>query len=62
VSSFTARYKGDSSPVTSADEASEALIRAAISSRFPSHTIVSEENAASLGQIGTQGSLWIVDP
>ena len=62
ATSVPLQYKQDDSPVTPADEASESLIRAAITHRFPTHKIVSEESADSLCNIGTAGSLWVVDP
>jgi myo-inositol-1(or 4)-monophosphatase len=52
-------YKGDADLVTVADRASEALIRERISTQFPSHDVLGEEQGLS-----DQGSeyRWYVDP
>ncbi len=52
------RLKDDRSPVTCADEESEALIRAHISRAFPDHAIYGEEG----GHSGSGRVLWLVDP
>lgn len=57
---FEVRAKSDSSPVTEADEAADALISAGLAKAFPDVLIVTEEQADS----HTQGadSFLIVDP
>jgi myo-inositol-1(or 4)-monophosphatase len=52
-------YKGDADLVTAADRASEALIRERISSLFPTHDVLGEEQG-----LNDQGSdyRWYVDP
>lgn len=49
---------GDFDPVTVADKAAEAIIRAGIASRFPTHGIFGEE----LGHHSGGGLTWVVDP
>ncbi len=53
------KQDADSSPVTIADRATEAAIRAALGAAFPGHGIFGEE-------FGTDGSLdgpaWVIDP
>jgi len=46
---FTARAKSDNSPVTEADEAADALIRAELARDFPGIPVVTEELASSHG-------------
>ncbi len=57
------REKADSSPVTDADEAAEALILAALEKLTPDIPVVSEE-AVSAGHIPdvSGGRFWLVDP
>lgn len=56
---FDVRYKADDSPVTVADEAAEAAIRAVISGRYPAHGFYGEEGGGS----GLDRDwLWLVDP
>ncbi|SHJ54941.1 histidinol-phosphatase, inositol monophosphatase family [Aureimonas altamirensis DSM 21988] len=50
--------KADDSPVTIADRAIEARLRAMIEQRHPSHGIFGEETGATPGD----GSLWVIDP
>jgi histidinol-phosphatase len=52
------RIKGDRTPVTAADEASEAAIRRVIRSAFKTHSIYGEEG----GREGDSEVLWLVDP
>ena len=55
----TITLKGDLDPVTDADHAAETLIRQGIQRRFPTHTILGEEQGLS----GAHGPVhWIVDP
>jgi histidinol-phosphatase len=56
---FDVRYKADDSPVTVADEAAEAAIRAVITRRYPEHGFYGEEGGASGLD---QEWLWLVDP
>jgi histidinol-phosphatase len=51
--------KGDGSPVTQADRASERLLRERIAERFPADGIVGEEFGETPG---TSGYQWILDP
>ena len=53
------RYKGTVDPVTEADRASEALLRAALAEAFPDDAILGEEQG---GEAPTTGRLWILDP
>ncbi|PKP79485.1 MAG: 3'(2'),5'-bisphosphate nucleotidase [Alphaproteobacteria bacterium HGW-Alphaproteobacteria-2] len=57
---FEVRAKSDASPVTEADEAADALIRAALGGAFPGVTIVTEEAAESHAL--TARDFLIVDP
>jgi 3'(2'), 5'-bisphosphate nucleotidase len=57
---FDVRAKGDSSPVTEADEAADALISAGLRAAFPDVPLVTEEQAATHGQ--TLSTFLIVDP
>src|SRR5438128_3662519 len=59
---FTIRSKADASPVTEADEKSEAIIRSGLESLLPGVPIVSEE-AASAGRLPkVAGQFWLVAP
>jgi myo-inositol-1(or 4)-monophosphatase len=51
--------KADQSPVTLADRGAEQLIRSAIASRYPDHSIVGEEYGADTRSSSYR---WIVDP
>lgn len=53
------RHKGDGSPVTAADLATEDHLRASIAERFPEDAIAGEERP-DVG--GTSGRRWIIDP
>lgn len=53
-------YKDAGELVTSADFASDQIIREAILSHYPDHRILSEEDIAN--QESFDGPLWIVDP
>lgn len=57
---FDVKVKSDSSPVTEADEAADALISAGLRSAFPDMLLVTEEQAASHSQRGE--TFLIVDP
>lgn len=57
---FEVRSKGDSSPVTEADEAADALISAGLQKEFPDVTLITEEQAASHSL--TAHTFLIVDP
>lgn len=57
---FEVRSKSDSSPVTEADEAADAIISAGLRAAFPDLPLVTEEQAASHGQ--TARTFLIVDP
>jgi histidinol phosphatase-like enzyme (inositol monophosphatase family) len=51
--------KGDGSPVTEADRASERAIRAAIAESFPDAVFLGEEYG---GERDVDGPLWVIDP
>jgi 3'(2'), 5'-bisphosphate nucleotidase len=53
--------KDDGSPVTEADQAADALIRARLLALAPGVPVVSEENAASHG-LAPPSRFWLVDP
>lgn len=57
---FEVRSKGDSSPVTEADLAADAVISAGLRAAFPDLPLVTEEQAASHGQ--AVRTFLIVDP
>lgn len=60
---FERRIKDDRSPVTDADETSEAIILAGLQRLTPAVPVIAEEMAAAgaLPEIGT-GPFWLVDP
>ena len=51
--------KADGSPVTQADIAAEAAIRAAVEAAFPDDAILGEEHG---DETGTTGWRWVIDP
>lgn len=55
---FETRTKDDATPVTQADEESEAAIRAVLRNAYPAHAIYGEEQ----GRDGEGDFLWLVDP
>ena len=57
---FDIRAKSDSSPVTDADEAADALISAGLAEAFPDILVVTEEQAASHDHSAAR--FFIVDP
>ncbi len=57
---FEVKAKGDSSPVTEADVAADALISAGLSAAFPGVVLITEEQAASHAL--TASTFLIVDP
>lgn len=57
---FEVKAKGDSSPVTEADEAADALISAGLRAAFPDVVLITEEQAASHAL--TASTFLIVDP
>ncbi|MDE3079143.1 MAG: 3'(2'),5'-bisphosphate nucleotidase CysQ [Paracoccaceae bacterium] len=57
---FAVRSKADSSPVTEADEAADALIAAGLREAFPDVALVTEEQADTHGQ--SVDTFLIVDP
>ncbi len=57
---FEAREKADSSPVTEADEAADALISAGLRDAFPDIALVTEEQAATHTEYASR--FLIVDP
>ncbi len=62
---FSVRGKGDTSPVTEADERAEAVILAALAALTPDTPVVAEESVAAgqMPDIGRPGSrFWLVDP
>lgn len=59
---FAVDHKGSIDLVTTADRESERLLVSAISARFPSHAIISEEDVAMSGQVARSGAVWYIDP
>ena len=59
---FSVRIKDDSSPVTEADEAAEAIIVAALARIAPEIAVVAEEAAAAGRVPETAGQFFLVDP
>ena len=57
---FGIKSKSDSSPVTEADEAADAIISAGLRAEFPEVTLITEEQAASHAL--TASTFLIVDP
>lgn len=53
--------KGDGSPVTDADLASDRVIREIIAQMFPGDALLTEEGAQDVGRL-TNARCWIVDP
>jgi histidinol-phosphatase len=64
--SFDVRLKVDKTPVTEADLAIEAMVRAAVHERYPEDGVLGEEGGAEGGAEGGSGGgvarRWIVDP
>jgi 3'(2'), 5'-bisphosphate nucleotidase len=56
------RDKSDTSPVTEADEAAEALLESAIRALDPEAVIVGEEASAAGIQPGAGARFWLIDP
>ncbi len=56
---FEVRHKADHTPVTEADLAIEAMVREAITDRFPGDAILGEEGGLA-GEEG--GREWVIDP
>jgi len=61
-SDFAVETKQDSSPVTAADAAGEAVILEALASLAPDIPVVAEEEAAAGRIPDTQGNFFLVDP
>lgn len=59
---FDIKIKSDSSPVTEADQASEAIILHKLKALTPTIPIIAEEEIASGAQISTKSEFWLVDP
>src|SRR5689334_9274853 len=53
--------KGDGSPVTDADLATDATIREIIGAAFPNDALLTEEGAQDTSRLAHE-RLWIVDP
>jgi 3'-phosphoadenosine 5'-phosphosulfate (PAPS) 3'-phosphatase len=60
-SGTTASAKRDGSPVTEADLASDAAIRARLRAAFPADAILTEEGADDPGRLAAR-RVWVVDP
>jgi histidinol-phosphatase len=58
-SNFTTEYKADQSPVTIADRESERLMRELIEARYPTHSILGEEEGETRPGATYR---WIIDP
>lgn len=56
------RYKADASPVTDADEASEAILLAALADLMPGVPVIAEEQASADNLPDTQSTYFLVDP
>lgn len=56
---FESEAKGDSSPVTEADRAAEAAMRAILDAECPDDAIIGEEYGE---KDGTSGRTWVLDP
>ena len=57
--------KSDASPVTAADRAAEAAVRAVLAARVPSHAVFGEEAGMTYGSDDEESGsefLWVVDP
>ena len=52
-------WKADGSPVTEADRAAEAVMRAWIAEHFPDDAVLGEEHGE---RAGTSGRRWVLDP
>lgn len=61
ANAYSVETKSDSSPVTDADRASDALIRKRLSEEFPGYAILSEETADSPERLSRE-YCFIVDP
>lgn len=59
---FTAAYKAESEPVTSADLDCEKLIVSGVQSAFPDHNFLAEEQYSKGGSGTLPSHLWIIDP
>ena len=55
---FEVRRKPDSTPVTEADLAVEAMVRDRLAEEFPADAVLGEEH----GRRGSGGRVWVVDP
>lgn len=58
-SDFAAEAKGDASPVTEADRAAEAAMRALLDAECPADAIIGEEYGIKEGK---SGRTWVLDP
>ena len=54
--------KQDASPVTVADRAAEAAMRALIAKRAPTHAVFGEEAGLTRGVGGAEEYVWVLDP
>lgn len=59
--SFEVEIKEDDSPVTIADKRADEIIRAYLSSVFPTHAFLTEESEDNLDRLNND-YVWIVDP
>lgn len=59
--SFEVEIKEDDSPVTIADKRADEIIRAYLSSIFPTHAFLTEESEDNLDRLNND-YVWIVDP
>ena len=55
---FDVEIKPDSTPVTEADLAVEAMVRSRLASEFPDDAVLGEED----GLAGSGSRVWVVDP
>lgn len=59
---FDVRLKGDSSPVTEADERADRIILAVLRELTPDIPVISEENESEFASLEESGRFWLVDP
>ena len=60
-SDFSVEYKGDNSPLTTADKASNAIIVKMLKENFPEYAILSEEEKDNLDRLNND-FCFVVDP
>ncbi len=61
-SGFSVETKFDNSPVTTADHASDNMLRRYFSDKYPEYSILSEESEDSLDRFTNNAGVFIIDP